>query len=163
MGKTPVETSLASSRCTRVPRLNFSHPYAYVSTYQDVGMYAHHRAENMACFLSLALKDPRKFADTLQTKHGFHMKGTGPLEFHLGAVFYRNAHGVLSMAPKKYIERMVGSYERMFGEKPKDNMYSPLEKGDHLELDTSKIFDEQGIQNYQSLIGSLQWAILLGR
>ena len=27
MGKAPVETSLASSRCTRVPRLNFSHPY----------------------------------------------------------------------------------------------------------------------------------------
>ena len=45
------------------------------------------------------------------------MKGTGLLEFHIGADFYRDTHGVLSMAPKKYIERMIGSYERMFAEK----------------------------------------------
>ena len=33
------------------------------------------------------------------------------LEFHLGADFYRDTHGVLSMALRKYIERMIGSYE----------------------------------------------------
>ena len=67
------------------------------------------------------------------------------------------------MAPRKYIERMIASYERMFGEKPHANVYSPLERGDHPELDNSELLDKTGIQQYQSLIGSLQWAISLGR
>ena len=40
---------------------------------------------------------------------------------------------------------------------------SPLEMNDHPELDTSNLLDEKGIQIYQSLIGSLQWAVLIGR
>jgi hypothetical protein len=67
------------------------------------------------------------------------------------------------MAPRKYIERLVASYERIFGEKPKTNVYSPLEKGDHPELNVSELLDSTGITQYQSLIGSLQWAISLGR
>ena len=67
------------------------------------------------------------------------------------------------MAPCKYIERITASYEKMFGEKPRAKMYSPLEKGDHPELDDTELLDATGIQQYQSLIGSLQWAILLGR
>jgi hypothetical protein len=38
-----------------------------------------------------------------------------------------------------------------------------LRKKDHPELDTSELLDETGVQQYQSLIGSLQWAISLGR
>lgn len=40
---------------------------------------------------------------------------------------------------------------------------SPLETNDHPEIDTSDFLDEEGIQQYQSLIGSLQWAVSLGR
>ena len=54
-------------------------------------------------------------------------------------------------------------YYSMFGEKPKLNVTSPLEKNDHPELDTSELLDEDGIRQYQSLIGALQWAISLGR
>ena len=42
-------------------------------------------------------------------------------------------------------------------------MYSPLEKGDHPELDDSELLDAEGIQQYQLLIGLLQWVISLGR
>ena len=35
--------------------------------------------------------------------------------------------------------------------------------GDLPELDTSEFLDEEGIQQYQSLVGSLQWAISIGR
>jgi len=107
--------------------------------------------------------NPEEFVNVLQSKHKFHMKGTGPLEFHLGADFYHDSDGILCMAPRKYIEQLVASYERMFGEKPKTNVYSPLEKGDHPELDVSELLDSTGITQYQSLIGSLQWAISLGR
>jgi len=38
-----------------------------------------------------------------------------------------------------------------------------MERGDHPELDDSELLDATGIQQYQSLIGSLQWAISLGQ
>ena len=50
-----------------------------------------------------------------------------------------------------------------FGSKPSAKVHSPLEKGNHPELDTSQFLDAQGTQKYQSLIGALQWAISLGR
>ncbi len=50
----------------------------------------------------------------------------------------------------------------MVGEKPSTRVYASLEKGDHPELDTSELLNEKGTQQYQSIIGSLQWAISLG-
>ena len=52
-------------------------------------------------------------------------------------------------------------WEHRFGSKPK--ITSPLVKGDHPEIDALAFLDEKGIQQYQSLIGQLQWAISLGR
>ena len=75
----------------------------------------------------------------------------------------KEVHGVLCMSPKKYIDRMVESYVRMFGQKPKQSYTSPLEKGDHPECDTSDLLDAEGVTQYQSLVGQLQWAISLGR
>ena len=40
---------------------------------------------------------------------------------------------------------------------------SPLEKGDHPELGTSKHLDQYGTQKFQSLIGAIKWAVSLGR
>jgi hypothetical protein len=105
--------------------------------------------------LTLAMKDPATFAEILKTKHGFHFKGTGPLAFHLGADFYRGTKGILSMVPRKYVERLINNYVQVFGEKPRTNVYSPLEKGDHPELDDSELQDAEGVTQYQSIIGSL--------
>ena len=51
----------------------------------------------------------------------------------------------------------------MFGCNPKANVQSPLEHGDHPEIDDSKLLDEDDIQQYQSLIGALRCCITLGR
>ena len=40
---------------------------------------------------------------------------------------------------------------------------SLLEKGDHPELDNSNYYGFDEIAIYQSMIGSLQWAVSLGR
>ena len=93
----------------------------------------------------------------LRNKYNFKIKKAGPLIFHLGADFFRVDEGTLCMAPQKYIERLTASYEKMFGEKPSAKMYLPLEKGDHPELDDSELLDANGIQQYQSLIGMMQW------
>ncbi len=58
---------------------------------------------------------------------------------------------------------MISTYETMFGTKPRTIYSSPLERGDHPELDTTPELNEDGIRKYQSLIGAMQWAISLGR
>ena len=80
-----------------------------------------------------------------------------------GCDFHRHDEGALCFAPKKHIEKMMDSYFTMFGSKPTCNVQSPLEKGDHPELDTSEFLDEDDTQNCQSLLGAMQWAVSLGR
>ena len=58
---------------------------------------------------------------------------------------------------------MIKTYELNFGQKPSTNVYSPLEQNDHPELDDTELLDRTGIEQYQSLIGQLQWAISIGR
>ena len=68
--------------------------YEYVAVYVDD--------------LAFAVKDPESFIESLKTRHGFKLKGTGLLDFHLGASFERDSNGVLCMSPKKYIkDRLV--------------------------------------------------------
>jgi hypothetical protein len=60
------------------------------------------------------------------------------------------------------MEKMINQYERMFGCKPKE-FTSPLEKADHPKIEASEELDQAWITVYQSMIGSLQWALSLGR
>ena len=66
------------------------------------------------------------------------------------------------MHPKKYIEKMMATYVRLFGGQPKEYS-SPLEPNDNPELDTSELLDLPGIKTFQSMIGACQWIIQLGR
>jgi hypothetical protein len=50
----------------------------------------------------------------------------------------------------------------MFGDLPKEES-SPLEQGDHPKLDQTKECGPEYIRKYQTMIGSLQWLISLGR
>ena len=113
--------------------------------------------------LLIASKDPNNIISILTTKYKFKLKGTGPISYHLGCNFDRDENGTLCFAPRKYIEKMEDSFVNMFGSKPKQIYASPLEKGDHPELDTSEYLDQDSTQKYQSLIGAIQWAVSLGR
>jgi hypothetical protein len=112
--------------------------------------------------LMIASKDPSKLVDTLTNEYKFKLKGSGPVTFHLGCDWFRDEDGVLCFAPRKYIVKMIATYERLFGRKPKPYA-SPLTGGDHPEIDDSGLLDLAGVSIYQSLIGSLQWVIQLGR
>ena len=113
--------------------------------------------------LAFVMRDPEAFVNVLVKKYNYKLKGTGSISFHLGCDFFRDKDNTLCMAPRKYIEKMIDGYINMFKEKPKMKYSSPLEKNDHPEVDTSELLDEKGIQQYQSLVGSLQWAVSIGR
>jgi Reverse transcriptase (RNA-dependent DNA polymerase) len=111
-----------------------------------------------------ALPNPKAIMDELTDRYKFKLKGVGPISFHLGCDFWREEDGTLCFAPKKYIQKMMDGYEQMFGKPPSsNNITSPLEKGDNPELDTTELLDKEGQQCYMSLIGSMQWAVSLGR
>ena len=123
--------------------------------------------EYIACYvddLLIASRNPQSIIDELTAApHKFKLKGTGPVSFHLGCDFFRDEDGTLCVGPRRYIERLADQYKSMFGEMPSTRVTSPLEKGDHPELDTSQLLDDEEVTKYQSLIGALQWTITLGR
>ena len=122
--------------------------YEYIAVYVDDLMFAS--------------RDPASIVKKLVEDFKFKLKGTGPTEFHLGCDFFRDEEGVLCYAPKKYIEKILENYRRIFGQWPKA-LHSPLVDGDHPELDTSELLNETDQKIYQSLIGALQWVIQIGR
>ena len=58
---------------------------------------------------------------------------------------------------------MEAAHKNHFGSAPSHKAQSPLEKGDHPELDDAPLLDRDGTAKCQSLIGTLQWCITLGR
>ena len=112
--------------------------------------------------LAIAAKDPQTFCNELKKKYNLKLKGVGPLEYHLGCTYKKDPDGTLAADPRRYVNKILESYERMFKEKPRKSR-PPLEGGDHPELDTSELCDEHQTKQFQTLIGQLQWLISLGR
>jgi hypothetical protein len=122
--------------------------YEYVATYVDD--------------LCLGMWDPKSFTDTLQKKYNFKLKGTGPIDFHLGQSFSRNDDGEMEISAKRYVDKMLDSYVQLNGEKPR-KASSPLEQNDHPEMDDSPLIRQDETQQFQSLIGAMQWAVSIRR
>ena len=76
--------------------------YEYIAVYTDD--------------LLIGSKDPKKITDTLKNVHGFKLKGVRPLTYHLGCDYTRDPDGTLVCGPRRYIEKMIGTFEQMFGE-----------------------------------------------
>ena len=121
--------------------------YEYIATYVDD--------------LAICTKDPQSIVDLLTKKYKYKLKGTGAILYHLGCDYFCDSDGVLCAKPHCYIDKMMDTFQCMFGSKPHDTS-SPLENGDHPELDASEELDADGIKQYQLLIGAIQWAISLG-
>ena len=112
--------------------------------------------------LAIAAKCPSQITEELVEKYKYKLKGVGSIKYHLGCDFARDPDGTLYFGPKKYIAKMMESYESMFGEKPR-KYSSPLEKGDHPEVDDSEDLSEADASKYLTMIGALHWVITLGR
>ena len=112
--------------------------------------------------LMVLSKQPQEFFDTLMDKYGYILKGVGPPEYHLGGDFGRDPDGTLFWGAKRYVSKLMGNYERMFGSLP-HKAPTPMVHEDHPELDQSELLDEFGVKKFQSLIGALQWCVTLGR
>ena len=134
--------------CPDVWMRNMKDHYEYIAVYVDD--------------LAIISKDPKLITDTLVNDFKYKLKGVGPIDYHLGGNFGRDDDGTLRYGPRKYIDKLITSYVNMFGCQPITRT-TPMVKGDHPELDDSPELDKDGIKQYQSMIGALQWTVTLGR
>ena len=112
--------------------------------------------------MAICMKDPNSFCDTLKEKYKLKLKGVGPINYHLGCGYTRDEDGTLVSDPRKYVEKILESYEKTFGEKPKKTK-TPLVGGDHPESDISDFCDQDQTKQYQTIVGQLIWLSGLGR
>jgi hypothetical protein len=75
------------------------------------------------------MKGLREFINIIETVHSFKTKGTGPISVILGMDFSCDDDNTLCISPLQYIEKLVKTYEHMFGEHPKEDATSPWKKG----------------------------------
>ena len=114
--------------------------------------------------LVFAVKNPEELLKALSNDpFNFKLKGSGLITFHLGMDFTRDENGVLVMAPRKHIKKLLANCERLLGRSPKVTGASLILKGDHPELDTSDLLGPEQVKICQSLVGALQWAVSIGR
>ena len=99
--------------------------------------------------LAIAAKDQQAFYNELKKRS---------LEYHLGCTYKEDPDRTLAADPRRYVNKILESYERMFKEKPRKSR-PPLEGGDHPELDTPELCDEHQTNQFRTLIGQLQWLI----
>ena len=60
--------------------------------------------------LCIALKNPESLCKILKEKYKYKLKGTGPIEYHLGINFQCDNEGKMTCSPRKYIEKSMTSY-----------------------------------------------------
>ena len=138
---------------------SFADPDVWLRDAGDVYEYICVYVDDLLC----AMRNPKAFMDALQAEpHNYKLKGVDEPKYHLGGDFFRDSDGTLCYGAQTYIKRLLTNYEVMFGEKPKE-FNSPLDKKDHPELDTTELCSVEDIAKFQSIIGSLQWAISLCR
>lgn len=107
------------------------------------------------CFV---VSDPESFLEELQSNsvYDFKLKGSGVVNVHLGCGFLRDSFGTLCMDAGRYVDKMCDNYSQLFRGSPISKQYrQPLETNDHPELDVSAFCDENDIEIYQSMIGSM--------
>ena len=81
--------------------------YEYVAVYVDD--------------LAISMKDPKSFCDTLKEKYKLKLKGVGPINYHLGCGYTRDEDGTLVADARKYVEKILESYEKNLWRKTKED------------------------------------------
>jgi hypothetical protein len=108
-------------------------------------------------------KLPQEILTFLTEVEGFELKGVGIPEYYSGAdLEYDEKHGYWIYSAKTYIKSVCERIEKLLQIKLK-NYGSPMEPGDHPEVDETDLLFGSEIAVYQMLIGCAQWAVTLGR
>ena len=124
-------------------------------TYEYVAVYV----DDLLC----AMRHPRSFLNHLIQVHKYELMGDEPLSFSLGCDFGCNPGRTCYYQPKKYMSKILSTYECMFPGESLKKQSSSIVKGDHPELDDVEFVSEEDKAKYMSMISTAQWPVTLGR
>ena len=65
--------------------------------------------------LAICKTDPQTFCDTLKEEYKLKLKAVRPLSYHFGCGYTRDEDGTHVADPRKYVGKILESYEKMFG------------------------------------------------
>jgi hypothetical protein len=127
--------------------------YEYVASYVDD--------------LIVISRDPMRVITKF--KEVYALKGVGIPEYYLGGNFHQiedpelNEKGIkTALSASTFIKNSIEKFERMFGGDLRESRF-PMHEGAHPESDTSDFLSPDMATKYRAIIGSLNWAVILGR
>ena len=117
--------------------------------------------------LIIASRQPMKVIEEIKKTGNFKLKGVGEPEYYLGGDIERKKREdglgyVSKLSAKTYIKNVCEKIEKLF-QITLRNYHSPLESGYHPELDDSCYLSDEDVSRYRMLVGSMYWAVTLGR
>jgi hypothetical protein len=121
------------------------------------------------CMSSTSLHvNPSEISECNEISKGEHLhpgrylkvqdQGSGPLSFHLCMNFHHANDGTLCITSLKYIEKMIGNYEILYGVVQAEcHITRIILRWTYLICSMQKVSTF-----YLSIIGALQWAVAIG-
>ena len=85
--------------------------YEYIALYVD--------------YLCIAAESPSTIFDIFKTKYNLKVKGDGKLSYHLGANYFEIPDGTFVSQHRKYIDKLVVTYKRLFNDEPPKGQKTP--------------------------------------
>ena len=107
-------------------------------------------------------KDPERVMKEIESKYLVKDSSKGPPSYYLGNDYKKDKKGRWCIGCKTYLTEAVNRIEALLG-KPLPKKDTPMVDGDHPEEDQSEILNDEGHQQYQMLIGMLNWVVCIGR
>jgi hypothetical protein len=92
----------------------------------------------------------------------YKIKDSGVLTFFLGANYIGSPEGTWYITAKQYIKEAILQVEKKLELMLREEK-TPIKTDDHLEEDSTPLLNNILHREYQSLIGMLQWAVMLCR
>ena len=116
--------------------------------------------------LIIVSRNPMSVIEQLKQKGGYNLKGVGEPEYYLGGDILRSKANdgtrKTTISAKTYIKNICDKIEKLLHITLR-NYHSPLEGGYHPELDDTEFLEGDDITKYRMMVGSLNWAVTLGR
>ena len=108
---------------------------------------------------TIAAKDPAHWMSLIESNYS--VKDIGPPKYYLGNDYITDSDGSRYIGSSTYVCEALRKIESRFGVLSKER--TPAPPSDHPEQDTSALCSPDEHKNFQGLIGTAQWIVLLGR
>ena len=127
--------------------------YEYILVYVDDLLVCSHKAAQILT--------------ELEERYKYRLKDVGPPKRYLGAIIgkYELDHNCTTwfLTAQEYLEKALPIVEQKQGTLATNKVSTPLPSNCHPELDESPFLSPDDVELYQSYIGTLRWAVELGR